>query len=126
MSKACAERATIQEMLDLLETEVEALRSLAVLTVPRGFAVVAPSALRAEMEAAELNPLELARIADVPREDVEEWLGGRAPVPSWVLTTIQLAGMLTPSARRKIVRQPLGKAIIPTEKVHPFSRIEDL
>ena len=48
-------------------------------------AVVAPSALRAEMETAGLNPLELARIADVPREEVDGWLGGRAPVPAWAV-----------------------------------------
>jgi len=113
-------------MLDVLETEVAALRSLAILAVPRGFAVVAPSALRAELEKAALTPLEFARIAEVPGQDVEDWLASRIPVPAWVLLTIQLAGQLTPSVRRKIVRQPLGRAIIPIQKVHPFSRIEDL
>ncbi len=126
MANPCASRATIQEMLDILETEVEALRSLAVLAVPRGFAVVAPGALRAELEKASLTALEFARIAEVPRDDVEGWLSNKIPTPAWVLTTVQLAAQLTPSVRRKMVRQPLGPAIIPTARVHPFSRIEDL
>lgn len=126
MANPCASGATIQEMLDALETEVEALRSLANLAVPRGFAVVAPSALRAEMEKASLTATEFARIAGVSREDVEDWLGNKIPTPAWVLTTAQLAAQLTPSVRRKMVRQPLGQAIIPIQRVHPFSRIEDL
>ena len=65
MANPCASGATIQEMLDALETEVEALRSLANLAVPRGFAVVAPSALRVEMEKASLTATEFARIAVV-------------------------------------------------------------
>lgn len=113
-------------MLDALETEVAALRSLAVLAVPRGYAVVAPSVLRSELEKAALTPLEFARIAEVHREDVENWLANRVPTPAWVLITIQLAALLTPSVRRKMLRQPLGNAIIPIQKVHPFSRIEDL
>jgi hypothetical protein len=126
MANTCASRATIQEMLDTLETEVEALRSLAILGVPRGFAVVAPGSLRAELEKASLTAMEFARIAEVPREDVEDWLSNKIPTPAWVLTTVQLAAQLTPSVRRKMVRQPLGQAIIPTPRVHPFSRIEDL
>jgi hypothetical protein len=113
-------------MLDVLETEVSVLRSLAALTVPRGFAVVAPSVLRAELERTAFTPLEFARIAEVSREDVEGWLANRNPTPAWVLITIQLAGLLTPSVRRKMLRQPLGSVIIPIQKVHPFSRIEDL
>ncbi len=126
MAEQCASRATIQEMLDALEAEVAELRTQAALAVPRGYAVVAPSAIADGMAAAGLTVTELARIAGVAREDVEGWLAGRVETPAWVVTTIQLAGMLTPSARRKMVRQPLGKANIPTEKVHPFSRIEDL
>jgi len=126
MAETCASGATIQEMLDALETEVEFLRSLAGMAVPRGFAVVAPSAVRAEMEKAALTPGEFARIAAVPREDVEDWLADRTPAPAWVLTTIQLAALLAPSVRRKMARQPIGHAIIPIQKVHPFSRIEDL
>ena len=126
MANPCASGATIQDMLDALETEVEALRSLASLAVPRGFAAVAPSAVRAEMEKASLTATELARIAGVTREDEEDWLGSKVPTPAWVLTTVQLAAKLTPSERRKMVRQPLGQAIIPIQRVHPFSRIEDL
>lgn len=126
MAKTCASGATIQEMLDALETEVAALRSLAILAVPRGFAVVAPSALKAGLERASLTPTEFARIAGVPREDVEDWLGNRTPTPAWALTAVELATQLAPSVRRKLVRQPLGQAIIPTPRVHPFSRIEDL
>lgn len=126
MADTCEKRATVQEMLDILETEVEVLRSLAVLAVPRGFAVVAPSLLRAELERAALTPGEFARIAEVSRQDVEDWLASRIPAPAWVLITVQLAALLTPSVRRKMLRQPLGKAIIPIGKAHPFSRIEDL
>src|SRR6188474_3705646 len=113
MADTCERRATVQEMLDVLETEVETLRSLAVLAVPRGFAVVAPTVLRAELERAALTPTEFARIAEVSRQDVEDWLASRIPTPAWVLITIQLAALLTPSVRRKMLRQPLGKAIIP-------------
>ncbi len=126
MAEPCATRATIPQLLDDLETEVAALRSLAAMAVPRGFAVVAPSLLRTEMERASLTPAELARLAEVPRQDVEDWLAARIPTPAWVLTTVQLAALLTPSVRRKILRQPLGPAILPTPTIHPFSRIEDL
>lgn len=126
MADTCASGATIQDMLDALETEVAVLRSLVTLSVPQGFAVVAPSALQAEMQKANLTATELARIAGVPREDVEDWLSSKTPTPAWVLTTVQLAAQLAPSVRRKIARQPLGQAIISTQRVHPFSRIEDL
>ena len=126
MADTCEIKATVQEMLDALEAEVAVLRSLAILAVPRGFAVVAPSVLRAELERTALTPLEFARIAEVSRQDVEDWLANRNPTPAWVLITIQLAALLPPSVRRKMLRQPLGNAIIPIQKAHPFSRIEDL
>ncbi|HEU0120268.1 MAG TPA: hypothetical protein VFQ91_07065 [Bryobacteraceae bacterium] len=126
MADPCASGATIQEMLDALETEVEILRSLAALAVPRGFAAVAPSVLRTGLEQARLTPSEFARITGVPREDIEDWLAARTPTPAWVSTTLELAALLPPSVRRKMLRQPLGNAIIPTQKDHPFSRIEDL
>ncbi len=126
MGESCATRATIPQLLDALETEVAALRSLAAMAVPRGFAVVAPALLRTEMERASLTPAELARLADVPRQDVEDWLAARIPTPAWILTTVQLAALLTPSVRRKMLLHPLGPPIITTPTIHPFSRIEDL
>lgn len=126
MAEPCATRATIPQLLDALETEVAALRSLAAMAVPRGFAVVAPSLLRTEMERASLSPGEVARLAEVPRQDVEDWLAARIPTPAWVLTTVQLAALLTPSVRRKLLRQPIGPVATPTPTTHPFSRIEDL
>lgn len=99
MADSCTAKATIPELLDALETEVEALRSLAALAVQ--FANVSPA-------------------------DIEDWLANRAPIPAWVLIALHRTVQLTPSARRKLSRQPLGHAIIPVQKVHPFSRIEDL
>lgn len=113
-------------MLDALEVELTALRSMAALVAPHGFAVLAPSVLRTELERAELTAAEFSRITGVPREDIESWLTNRNPAPAWVLIPIQLAALLTPSVRRKMLRQPLGKATTPIQKVHPFSRIEDL
>lgn len=113
-------------MLDALEAELKALRSVSVMANSHGFAAVAPSVLRTELERAGLTPTEFSRIAGVPRVEMEDWLNDRHPVPAWVLVPIQLAALLTPSVRRKMLRQPLGKAIISTQKVHPFSRIEDL
>jgi alpha-beta hydrolase superfamily lysophospholipase len=126
MAEPCATRATIPQLLDALEIEVAALRSLAAMAVPRGFAVVAPSLLRTEMERASLSPGDLARLTEAPRQDVEDWLAARIPTPAWVLTTVQLAALLTPSVRRKLLRQPIGPAATPTLTIHPFSRIEDL
>lgn len=126
MTDTCVAEAMIVEMLDALETEVGALRSIASLRVPRGYAPADPSALEAGLERASLTAAEFARIAEVSREDVEDWLGNRAPMPAWVLTALRLAVLLTPSTRRKVLRRPLGPAIIPIQKVHPFSRIEDL
>lgn len=113
-------------MLDSLETEIDSLRSLAALGVPRGFAVVDPSLLRTELERCCLSAADFARIAGVALTDVEDWLTRRVPTPFWALHTIQLAALLPLSARRKLLRQPTGRAILPNPKVHPFSRIEDL
>lgn len=127
MREECPPRATIPEMLDALESELEELRSLAALGVPRGYAVVDPAALRQELERAGLSPAEFARLADVPAEDVSAWLERRIPTPAWVLSTAQIAGQLAPSARRKLLRQPMAQttaAVRPSN--HPFSRIEEL
>jgi hypothetical protein len=126
MADLCATRATIPTLLDALETEVAALRTLAAMAVPRGFAVVSPWVLRAEVERLALTPGELARLAEVPREEVEDWLAGRVMIPAWVLLLVQLSEQLTPSARRKIFRRPSGVVSDAPAKTHPFSRIEDL
>ncbi len=126
MADSCPLGATIQEMLDSLETEIESLRSLAALGVPRGFAVVDPALLRSELERSALSAADFARIAGLSITDVEDWLSRRVPTPSWALHTIQLAALLPLSARRKLLRQSTGNAILPNPKVHPFSRIEDL
>lgn len=99
MADSSTARATIQELLDALETEVETLRSLAALAVQ--FANVSPA-------------------------DIDDWLANRAPTPAWVLIALHRTVQLTPSARRKLSRQPLGLAMIPVQNIHPFSRIEDL
>ncbi len=99
MADSCAPKATIQELLDALETEVEALRSLAALAV---------------------------QFADVSPADIEDWLTNRAPTPAWVLIALHRTVQLTPSARRKLSGQLLGHATLPVPKVHPFSCIEDL
>jgi hypothetical protein len=117
---------TILQLLDDLEKELSALRSLSAATPIGGYAAVEPSLLRSELELAGLTASELGRIIDVSREEVEAWLAARTPTPAWALTTVQLTALLAPSVRRKLLRQPLGQAIQPKPKSHPFSRIEDL
>ena len=116
----------MEDLLTALETEVAELRTLAALANPRGYAVVAAKALQEEIEKAGLTPVDFARIAGVPPADVNGWLNNRAPAPAWALLAAQLAGQLAPSARRKLLRQPLANPTTPTRGTHPFSRIEDL
>lgn len=116
----------MDDLLSALETEVAELRALAAQANPRGYAVVEARALREEIAKAALTPAEFARIAGVPLVEVGDWLHNRAPAPAWALLALQLAGQLAPSARRKLLRQPLAEPTTPTRRAHPFSRIEDL
>lgn len=126
MAEPCASMDTILQLLDDLEKEIESLRSPAATAQPGRTATIAPLLLWREMERASLTAAELCRIADVSREEVEDWLAGAIPTPAWVLITLQLAALLAPSVRRKLLRQPLGQAIPAKPTTHPFSRIKDL
>jgi DNA-binding transcriptional regulator YiaG len=89
-----------------------------------GAAPIAPAALRAEMARATLSARQFAGVVGVGREEVEDWVEGRAPIPSWVPAAVRLLALLTPSALRTLLsgtvrtQRPAG--------THPFSRIEEL
>ena len=117
---------TILQMLDDLEREVSALRSLAAAAPASGFAAVPPSQLRTEMDRARLTAPDLGRIAGIPRQQVDDWLRSKSPTPPWALTIVQLTTLLPLSARRKLLQQPLRSADPARPSHHPFSRIEDL
>jgi len=126
MAELCASMDTILQMLDDLDKEIATLRALAASAPASRFAAVSPSRLRSEMDRARLTTPDFGRIAGVPRLQVEEWLKSKAPTPAWALTIVQLVILLPPSARRKLLQQPLRSANPTRSTNHPFSRIEDL
>jgi hypothetical protein len=123
-------------MLDLLEAGVDALRSNSGQPLPNrglpdgggpGQAVVSPQELRARMAAGPFCVGEIANALSVPRKAVDDWLSGKAAIPSWVPVAMRMIALLTPSARRKLQN---GAASYGTktelQKPHPFSKIEEL
>ncbi len=118
-------------MLDLLEAGVEALRSNSGQRFPcqgaPGQAMVSPQELRAGMAAGAWSAGEFANALSVPRETVEDWLSGKAAIPSWVPVTMRAIALLTPSARRKLQNGAASyKTKTEPQRSHPFSKIEEL
>jgi hypothetical protein len=119
-------------MLDVLEAGVAALRSNSGHVSPQNAGVVSPEELRASMAEWSLSASEIANALSVPRERVEEWLGGQAAIPSWAPVTIQVIARLTPPGRRKLQNGAAYHTKAETEtkskskSKHPFSRIEEL
>ena len=70
---------------------------------------------------------EIANALSVPRETVDDWLSGKAAIPSWVPVAMRMIALLTPSARRKLQNGAASyKTKTEPQRSHPFSKIEDL
>jgi hypothetical protein len=115
-------------MLDVLEAGVAALRSNSGNASPHDGGGVSPEELRASMAEWSLSASEIANALSVPRERVEDWLGGQAAIPSWAPVTIQVIARLTLPGRRKLQNGAANRTKAETKgkSHHPFSRIEEL
>ncbi len=113
-------------MLDVLEAGVEALRSNSGKVSPQSAGVVSPEELRAGMAECSLSASDIANALSVPREKVDDWLGGQAAIPSWVPVTLRVIARLAPPARRKLQHGAAYQTKTETKRYHPFSRIEEL
>jgi len=118
-------------MLDLLEAGIGALRSNSGQPNPDyggpGHRAVSPQELRAGMAAGPYSVGEIANALSVPRETVDDWLSGKAAIPSWVPVAMRMIALLTPSARRKLQNGAASyKTKTEPQRSHPFSKIEDL
>jgi len=110
-------------MLDLLEAGVEALRPEHGLERSR----VTPQELRAGMAAGSITAGEMSSVLAVPRGTVDDWIGGKAAIPPWVPAAMRMIALLTPSARRKLYNGAAPhKTRTEPQRIHPFSKIEDL
>jgi hypothetical protein len=79
--------------------------------------------LRERMAAAALSPDLFSRLFGVSVWAVSEWLESKSEPPEWVWPAIRFHELLSVAERQKLLaaRQDTGR-----NKVHPFSRIEDL
>jgi hypothetical protein len=111
-------------MLDAVEAGISALRSRSVSGPLPQASSEAAVVLRAELRAAGISAGEFARLAGVPQDAVEGWAVGSSAAPQWVSTAIRLVGLLTPSARHKLLNGPVRTQN--RAQCHPFSRIEEL
>jgi len=96
-----------------------------------------PETLRRHMEKAGLAGDELAGALGVPVAALNGWLSGNVPVPAWVLPSVRVLELVTPSARleaRGTLSTNAVQEAVPARKTvssqpgyrHPFSRIEEL
>ena len=115
-------------MLDAIEAGISALRSRSIPVTPPQVNSEAAVNLTAELRAAGISTHEFARLACVPPDDVEGWTDGSNAAPQWVSVAIRLVALLTPSARHKLLHDPLRDQARAAERTqcHPFSRIEEL
>jgi hypothetical protein len=128
MGNKCATSLTTLAMLDAIEASISALRSRNICGPPPQANSEAAVMLKAELCAAGISAREFARLACVPQDAVESWTAGSNAVPQWVLVAIRLVALLTPSARHKLLHDPVraqARAMDRTQ-CHPFSRIEEL
>jgi hypothetical protein len=89
-----------------------------------GGGAMAPAELRREMSRAALSTAQFANVAGVGRDEVEDWVEGREPIPSWVPAAVRVVALLTPSALRRLLNGPTQTPR--PAGTHPFSRIEEL
>jgi hypothetical protein len=111
-------------MLDMLEAGVGALRSKS--GNPQDAGSVSPAELRASMAVGSLSPGEVANALSVPRESVEDWLGGQAAIPAGVSATLRVSASVAPSSGRKQQNGAANQTKAETRSYHPFSKIEEL
>jgi hypothetical protein len=115
-------------MLDALEASISALRSRSIAGPLPQANPEAAAMLGAELRAAGISAAEFARLACVPQDAVEGWTTGTIAAPHWVSVAIRLVALLTPSARHKLLNDPMCAQARATDRsrCHPFSRIEEL
>lgn len=87
---------------------------------------MAGAALRVEIARAGLSAGDFAKAAGVGRQEVEDWIEERIPVPGWIPAAIRILALLTPSARRTLLNGSATNAGKRPDRSHPFSRIEEL
>jgi hypothetical protein len=115
-------------MLDAIEAGISAIRSRSIAVPQPQAGSEAAATLQAELRAAGISTHEFARLAHVSQDDVEAWTNGSDAAPQWVSVAIRLVALLTPSARHKLLHDPLRDQARAAERTqcHPFSRIEEL
>ena len=84
-----------------------------------------PEALRVQMQYAGLTKATFAEVFGIAQETVERWLNGEGSIPAWVLRSVHIFELLTPSERKRFMCPPNGSYRNPA-KTHPFARIEEL
>ena len=77
------------------------------------------------MSYAGLTKATFAEVFGVSQEMVEQWLNGKGSIPAWVLRSVHIFEMLTPSERKRFLCARNGSSRNPA-KSHPFARIEEL
>jgi hypothetical protein len=114
-------------MVDALEAGITALCSHSGNASPRESNSISPAALLAEMEKFAISAVDLAAATGVAHGEVEDWLTGARPIPSWISAIIRVTGLLPSPARRRLrshVENPSQQRL--SAGSHPFSRIEEL
>jgi hypothetical protein len=84
-----------------------------------------PEALRVQMNYAGLTKATFAEVFGIAQETVEQWLSGEGSIPAWVLRSVHIFELLSPSERKRFMRPTNGSCRNPA-KTHPFARIEEL
>ena len=118
---------TTLELFDALEAGIAALRSHNGNGVPCESDPISADALLREMKRCGVSSEDVSAATGISRQEVEQWLKGLRPVPSWILAFIRLTAELPLPARRRLGRQashPMASR--PEVRSHPFARIEEL
>jgi len=114
-------------MFDALESRITALCSHNGSILPRESNSISPATLLAEMGKYAISATDVAAAMGVARSDVEDWLNGTSPIPSWISAIIRVTGLLPLPLRRRLrnhAENPLQQRW--PARSHPFSRIEEL
>src|SRR5512146_1804987 len=100
MRNSCPISLTTLEMLDALEAGIAELRSRGGHSPNAGYRYgqMTPAGFGTEVERSGIPAGELARILGVSRQELDQWLDGRSPVPAWVPAAMRMLALLTPSA----------------------------
>jgi DNA-binding transcriptional regulator YiaG len=126
---------TTVELLEAMDASVAALLSrieaLSALTAGMqadngASAPLDGPALRVRLDLAGLSKTEFAAFFGIPVASVQSWLNDERPTPSWVLPSIHMLELLTPAARRSLMKSPPPRNGNKPVNRHPFSRIDEL